>query len=198
VRTGLRVVPSCSDAELIERSWLEPEVFGEVFERHFDAVFGYFARRVARTDASDLSSETFRLAFGARARFDIAHASARPWLFGFAVNVLRNDARGRRRENAAVHRLGATDTTARDDRHGALDDAIDAAGRWPEVVAALGQLRDDEREALLLLAWEDLSYSEIATVMDVPVGTVRSRIHRARGRLRELMHEDEREEAPRG
>jgi RNA polymerase sigma-70 factor (ECF subfamily) len=192
------VVPSSSDAELIERSWVEPEAFGEVFERHFDAVFGYFARRVARADASDLASETFRLAFVARARFDVVHASARPWLFGFAVNVLRNDARGRRRETAAVHRLVATDTAERDDRQGALDDAMDAAGRWPKVATALAQLRDDERETLLLLAWEDLSYAEIATAMDVPIGTIRSRIHRARGRLRELMNEDERKEAPRG
>jgi RNA polymerase sigma-70 factor (ECF subfamily) len=77
---------------------------------------------------------------------------------------------------------------ARSDVHAADDAAarLDAELRWPHVADALTRLPDGERDALLLYAWEELTYDEIAAALDIPVGTVRSRLNRARRRLREL------------
>ncbi|HEY4377904.1 MAG TPA: RNA polymerase sigma factor [Acidimicrobiales bacterium] len=160
--------------------------FEAVFDEHFDAIFGYFARRVPRSDAADLAAETFRLALGAWPRFDAEQGSPRPWLYGFAGNVLRHHQRSRGREAAALRRLAALPS----DGQGAdlpADDAIDAARRWPAIAAAVEALAPIDREALLLLAWEDLTYAEIAQATGVPIGTVRSRLNRARSQLRELI-----------
>jgi RNA polymerase sigma-70 factor (ECF subfamily) len=179
-----------SDAEAIGTSLSDPTAFGIVFERHFDTIFGFFARRVPRSEVGDLAAETFRLAFDARRRFDRSSASARPWLYGFARNVLRHHVRSKGRETVALRRLTAVSSPGDGDGDGgetALVDALDAAARWTGVAAALAELEPIDREALLLLAWEDLSYADIAIATGVPVGTVRSRIHRARTRLRELL-----------
>ena len=174
------------DADLIARSLREPAVFGALFERHFDAVFGYFARRVPRPEAGDLAAETFRVAFDARTGFDPARARARPWLYGIATNVLRHHLRSQGREGAALRRLAPVPDRV-DAEEAARVAAIDAATRWPAVAAALATLAPHDREALLLLAWEGLGYAEIAEATGVPVGTVRSRIHRARRQVRELI-----------
>jgi RNA polymerase sigma-70 factor (ECF subfamily) len=190
-RIGPRRTPEHqSDAAIIAASLGHPATFGGIFDRHFDAVFGYFARRVGRDDASEMASETFRLAFGARHRFDARQASARPWLYGFATNVLRHHHRSRDRERRAYQRLLAG--PALDLVVAAVDpvDAVDAARRWPRVLDALGELTSDERDCLLLLAWEYLTYAEIAIAVNAPIGTVRSRISRARRRMRELIEND--------
>jgi RNA polymerase sigma-70 factor (ECF subfamily) len=179
-----------TDAEIVAASLADPSAFGEVFERHLDEVHRYLARRVPRDDAGDLAAEVFRLAFAARARFDLDRPSARPWLYGFAANVVRHHLRSRGREHRAVLRLA--DARALHSPDAGLDieraiDALDAATRWPLVAAALDALPTDERETLLLYAWEQLSYDEIAEALEVPVGTVRSRLNRARRRLRELL-----------
>lgn len=172
-----------NDAEVVARSRTDPEAFGALFDRHADAIFGFFARRVARTEVPDLVAETFRIAFDARDRFDAERVRARPWLYGLATNVLRHHLRSDDRRRAAHLRLvppaGATDTV-----EDAVDAALDAAAELPAVVAALDRLADIDREAILLMAWEGLSYAEIAAATGVPVGTVRSRINRARRQLR--------------
>ena len=174
-----------SDAALVARSHDEPEVFGLVYDRHADAVFGYFARRVPRTEVPDLVAETFRIAFDTRARFDPERVRARPWLYGLATNVLRHHLRSARREQAAHLRLPGPDPDPTDEDTVAA--ALDAATEWPAVAAALDGLAPIDRDALLLHAWDGLSYADIAAATGVPVGTVRSRINRARRRLRELV-----------
>jgi RNA polymerase sigma factor (sigma-70 family) len=133
-------------------------------------------------------AETFRLAFDARERFDPGRVRARPWLYGLATNVLRHHLRAAGRARAAHLRLAppaaATHASAAED---AVDAALDAAAELPAVVAALDRLADIDREAILLMAWEELSYAEIAEATGVPVGTVRSRINRARRQIRELV-----------
>src|SRR5699024_11059694 len=130
-------------------------------------------------EAAELVSETFRVAFDARARFDPERVRIRPWLYGIATNVLRHHHRLRGREARAVLRV-VPSPEAVDSHEAALVDAVDAASAWPGVAAAVARLAPRDREVLLLLAWEELSYAEIAEVVGVPVGTVRSRINRAR------------------
>ena len=168
-----------------------PISFASVFEDWFETIFRYFARRVPRSDVPDLTAETFRLAHASWARFDPDRGSPRPWLYGIAANVLRHHQRSHTREQRALARVvasGPISTTPDDTDH--RIDGLDAAQQWPEVAAALDHLADIDREALLLLAWEELSYGEIADATGVPVGTVRSRINRARRQVRERLGGD--------
>ena len=86
---------------------------------------------------------------------------------------------------SAVARLLARQRPA-DDPADQVVASVDARGLWPHVAEAVARLPEVERDALLLYVWEELSYEEIATALDVPVGTVRSRLNRARLTLREL------------
>jgi RNA polymerase sigma-70 factor (ECF subfamily) len=164
-----------SDAALIGDSLGRPEAFEAIFERHFDAVQRYLARRVGGGRADDLASATFVVAFERRGAFHDAAGSARPWLFGIATNLLRNELRGEQRA------LGALARVASDSGRGGLDAGI---GERSDLPAALAALDVDQRDVLVLFAWEELSYREIAAALGVPVGTVRSRLARARARLR--------------
>ena len=173
-----------SDAEVIGRSIDSPQCFATLFDRHAGIVFRFLVRRVGRDAADELLGDTFRIAFERRAAFDTQRPSARPWLYGIATNLL---AKHRRTE---ARRLRATARLAADRIADPLADnvaaVVDAGRHWPRVVDAIAELPDAEREVVLLYAWEELSYDEIAVALDVPVGTVRSRLNRARRRLREL------------
>jgi RNA polymerase sigma factor (sigma-70 family) len=181
-----------TDAELIVASVEEAERFGQVFDRHFPGIHRYLHRRVGRELADDLAAETFVTAFGRRRDYDPRREDARPWLYGIASNLLRNQWRTERRRLLAYARA-ATDTEA-DGDHDALLDRVDAAATGPLVAEALAALEDRDRDALLLLAWGELSYDEIAGALAVPVGTVRSRIHRARAQVSETLLNDAVEE----
>ncbi len=168
---------SVTDADVVAASLTDPPRFAALFDRHYDAVHRYAQRRVGSSAADEVASETFLRAFDRRARFDVGQLDARPWLFGIATNLLRRHWRSERRRLTAYARsVTVGDAAAPVSR--ALAD---------ETVAALRSLRRAEREALLLYAWGDLSYEEISRALDIPVGTVRSRISRARGRLRRVL-----------
>ncbi len=162
-----------SDAAVISDSLVRPQAFEAIFDRHFDAVQRYLARRVGGGRADDLASATFVVAFERRRVFRDASSSARPWLFGIATNLLRNEQRSEQRAISALARL-ATDA-GRD---------MGASREPSDLPALLATLDVEQRDVLVLYAWEDLSYREIATALGVPVGTVRSRLARARTRLR--------------
>lgn len=182
------VEETCTDAEVIAASLDAPARFGTVYDRHAGALFRFLVRRVGRDTADPLLGDVFRIAFERRASFDTAYAGARPWLYGIATNVLAKHRRTEARRLRATAELAATRVPMAT-RADAADDiaaAVDAATIWPSVVDAVAALPDGERDALLLYAWEDLSYDEIAAALEIPVGTVRSRLNRARGRLREL------------
>jgi len=174
-----------SDGDVIARSIAAPAEFGAVFDRHGSAIFRFLVRRVGRDAADALLGEVFRIAFERRTSFDCSRENARPWLYGIATNVLAKHRRTEARRLRATARL-AVDRVGRDDATERVDAALDAGELWPRVADAIAELPDGERDALLLFAWEDLGYEEIAAALDVPVGTVRSRLNRARGRLREL------------
>jgi RNA polymerase sigma-70 factor (ECF subfamily) len=174
-----------TDAEVIAASRVEPVRFAAVFDRHYDAVHRYLARRVGGDLADDLTAETFTAAFDARRRYDTAHRDARPWLLGIATNLVRHHYRGEVRRLRAYARLDRQ--VDRQDGLGEVDARLDAALAGPAIVEALMCLSPGDRDALLLFAWADLRYEEIAVALRIPVGTVRSRLHRARSRLRELL-----------
>jgi RNA polymerase sigma factor (sigma-70 family) len=189
VRTGTsspvkqQVMREPTDAEAIAASVDEPSAFEIVFDRHFDVVFRYLRRRVGRYRAEELAAETFAQALASRSRFDARYADARPWLFGIAVRLLRNHYRREDRELRAYARTGC-DPLASDEP--SLE-RLDAEASKPAVAAAVAELPPIEREALLLFAWAELGYGDIAQALGIPVGTVRSRLHRGRTRLRELL-----------
>jgi RNA polymerase sigma factor (sigma-70 family) len=167
---------SLTDGELITQSRSAADAFHELFNRHFKAVHRYLVRRVGRDRADDLASQTFTVAFTRRVTFRSDASDARPWLLGIATNLLMNERRAEQRSLEAVARIQA------DRLRPAADRASD--GLDHEVAAALAGLDPDQRDVLLLFAWGELSYEEIALALSIPVGTVRSRMSRARSHLR--------------
>lgn len=156
---------------------MRAEAFEELFELHFDAIYAYLARRLGPDLARDLASETFTRAFAARKRYDSRRGGVRPWLFGIANNLLRRHYRDEERKLHALTRLDVREAGAPPEE--------------PRLAEALGALSTEERDVLLLFAWADLEYAEIATVLEVPLGTVRSRLHRARAHVRAALEREE-------
>lgn len=148
-------------------------------------IAAFLRRRVERALADELASETFLRAFDGRARYDRARPDARPWLYGIAANLLRGHRRVEERRLRAYARaaVAPADLTAFD----GVEARLDAAASVPELARALASLGPGERDALLLHAWTDLTYEQIAEALAIPVGTVRSRINRARRVVRELL-----------
>lgn len=169
-----------TDAVVVERSLSTPEAFGELFDRHWPSVYRYCRSR-AGDAGEDLAAETFKLAFDRRASYDLDRADARPWLLGVATNLIRNHRRGCERGRRAVQRL---DVGPGEDHADAAVGRAEAALLGPALAQALDGISEGDRDALLLMAWNDLTYAEVADALDVPLGTVRSRISRARLRLR--------------
>lgn len=175
-------MPDPSDAEIIAASQQDPELFGMIFRRHHAAVFKFAARRVGVDDAGDVAAEVFDRAFRIRRRYDTSKPNGLPWLYGIAANVVGDRLRQSKRHQY-IH-LFADVQIGPDDTAGA-DDRIVATQMAERLNRALRKLSKRDRETLLLYALEGLSYSEIARVLDIPTGTVGSRIHRARARILE-------------
>ena len=160
-----------------------PEAFGLIYDRHAATVLRFLGRRVGAEVAEGLVGELFRIAFERRKTFDASRASALPWLYGIGSNLLLKHRRGEARRLRASARMAADE--AADRRASAT--ALNARLLFPRVADAIEALPDGEREALLLFAWEDLSYQSVAEALELPIGTVRSRLNRARAQLRELL-----------
>lgn len=141
-----------------------------------------------RTTAEDVVSLTFLEVWRLRERLDAGDDSVRPWVYGVATNVLRNRARAARRHQRALARMPRPEDVP--DFAGEVDGRIDDTARLTAARKALDRLRRGEREVFLLCVWSDLSYAAAAQALDVPVGTVRSRLSRARARLRRLADEE--------
>ncbi len=177
-----------TDAELIAASRDSPDHFALVFDRHAVAIHRYIARRLGRTEADDLLGQTFLLAFERRHRYAATRENALPWLYGIATNLIRRRRRDEIRQYRAYSRAG----TDRD--HESFDSdlarRLDAATAGRVLSRVLAGLRAADRDVLLLYAWEDLSYPQIAQALDIPIGTVRSRLHRTRRALRSALGPD--------
>lgn len=171
-----------SDNSLIEESLRDFERFGEIFDRHAQAIYRFLARRIGPDDAGDLLADVFLGAFEARVRYDGRHESALPWLYGISSNLLSKQFRRRASDRGRLERV-----SERDDPHDhaeAVTASVDAQVRLGGMAKLLEELPAGERDALLLYAWEDLTYDEVAEALGIPVGTVRSRLNRARRRFR--------------
>jgi len=173
-----------TDSHIIDASMHDPEVFAVIFDRHQVSIFRYLARRLGSASAEDSTSEVFARAYEHRSKFDQGRESARPWLFGIARNVLMNEQRRRANDRSSP--------TA--EIHQELPDPADSVA-WAvdaqRFVAesglgeAIAGLYEGIREVLFLYAFGELTYREIADTLDIPLGTVQSRLGRARAALRE-------------
>ncbi|MEX1004391.1 MAG: sigma-70 family RNA polymerase sigma factor [Acidimicrobiia bacterium] len=173
-----------SDAQVIEASLTEPRFFETIFDRHFGAVHRFAVGRVGAQDAPDVVAETFARAFDRRHRFALDKPSALPWLFGIAVNVCRERGRRASRGVRANTRMAVRAEMITEPFENALAERIDAERLLPELIGALRALSDDEYALLMLATESDLTYEEMAETLGIPVGTVRSRLARARRRVR--------------
>ncbi|MEV0161979.1 RNA polymerase sigma factor [Nonomuraea fuscirosea] len=173
-----------SDEALVELSRRTPERFGEIYDRYVSEIYAYLGRRLDRQAADDLTAEVFLAAFRKRETFDPGRGRVRPWLYGFASNVIAVHRRAEARRLAALQRSAGTD----DDReHGHEDRVVtrvDAGSAQGRLAAGLRALPDGDRDVLLLSALGELSHEEVAQALDIPYGTVGSRLNRVRRKLR--------------
>ena len=175
-----------SDAAVIESSWREPERFAALFDRHAPHIYRYLARRAGRQVADDLVAETFLAAFAKRDRYDLGHPGARPWLYGIATNLVGQH----RRDQARQDRIRAAAAVAEPEVPGHADKVaadVTAQAMRTLLEGALAVLSAGDRDVLLLIAWEQLTYQEVSRALAIPVGTVQSRLHRARTKVRQVL-----------
>lgn len=183
-----RQSPLPSDDALIKRSLTEPDAFHEVWARHVDAVQRYITTRVGQAAAEDLLSSTFLAGFRYRRTYKgaISGHSAAPWLLGIATNEISQHRRLEQRwldQQAAGSRQLDVPTSE-------SDAVLGAIASHSQVARALRDLAPRYRDPFLLLVLADLDYAEIAGALSLRLGTVRSRIHRARAELGRQMEED--------
>ncbi|MEO1057735.1 MAG: sigma-70 family RNA polymerase sigma factor, partial [Actinomycetota bacterium] len=145
---------------------------------------------VVGTRCANIAAETFTVAFESRTRFDTGHSSALPWLIGIAVNLVRRDLRTRGRSIAALERAHRRDTPPAAADTGA-DERIDAEADAAALRTALVDLSESERDVFLLVAWDQLSPHEAATALGITSEAARTRLRRARQRLRHHLDEQQ-------
>jgi RNA polymerase sigma factor (sigma-70 family) len=176
-----------TDALAIQTSLSQPDAFVAIFERHFDVIARYLRRRVDPVLADELAAQVFVVAFSRRESYDSTQADARPWLYGIAASLLRGHARAEERELRALARTCVDPLRLSSARAPAGDEALPGAALEPELARVLAELAPQDREVLLLHAWGELGDEEIADALGLPVGTVKSRLDRARRRVREAI-----------
>ena len=174
-----------SDNEIIERSRDTPGAFAGLYDRHAGAIYRYAARRLGVGVADDVMSETFLVAFERRAAFDPTVGAALPWLYGIATTLMKKHARLEAASWRGMAASGAAEVVT--DDIASLESRVDAEASVRRISSALRRMAKRDRDALLLQAWAELSYEDIALALGVPVGTVRSRLNRARRMLREAI-----------
>jgi RNA polymerase sigma-70 factor (ECF subfamily) len=173
------------DAAIVQASLRDPGQFAAIFDRHAPYVHRYLARRLGREAADDLVAETFLVAFGKRKRYDQSRTDARPWLYGIATNLVSQHRRDEARQLRLRNALSPEPDVASHAEQVVAQVAAQAMGRL--LGTALAELSTGDRDVLLLIAWEGLTYDQVATALDIPVGTVRSRLNRARKLVRDVL-----------
>ncbi|OMI39228.1 RNA polymerase sigma factor [Streptomyces sparsogenes] len=160
----------------------DPDAFGELFDACARSVHNHAYRLTGDwSTAEDMVSLTFLEAWRLRGRIDAEGGSLRPWLLGIATNTVRNARRAARRHAVALSRLPRQEPVR--DFADDVASRIDDTDLLASVTTALEALRRPEREVLALCVWSGLDYAAAAEALGVPVGTVRSRLSRARKKL---------------
>lgn len=152
------------------------EGFSALYEAYLPPVLRYLRARLGEHAGEDAATEVFVVAFRQRHSYRADHSSPLPWLYAIASNVIANHRRAERRRLRSLERL-----TALAPRIGAGDP--ERTGLSIELVRSIRRLGHKDREVLLLVAWGELSYDEVAQALSIPVGTVRSRLARVRKAL---------------
>jgi len=174
-----------SDASLIRLSLTHPETFTGIFERHAESLRHFLSRSAPHAVLDDLVSETFLTAFRSRESYDSSYVDARPWLFGIATNVTRHHWRSEGRQAARLARLRVDEST--DEMPDEVESEAIGNDEVERIRTALAKMDERFRDVLLLMAGPGLTYQEMSQALGIPVGTVRSRVSRGRGQLRELL-----------
>ena len=175
-----------TDAVLWQRAAAgERGAFGLLFERNVRSVYNYCFRRTGDwSQAEELTAIVFLEAWRRCRDIRLEREDALPWLLGVATNVVRSLRRTRRRYRSAIDRLPRERVA---DFAVDVDERLDDERQMRAVLRVIGKLPRGDQDVLALCIWEGLSYDEAALALDIPVGTVRSRLSRARARLRELV-----------
>ncbi|ALG10649.1 RNA polymerase sigma factor [Kibdelosporangium phytohabitans] len=161
----------------------DPAVFGSLFDRHGGDLHRYLARRVGPA-ADDLLSETFLVALERRHTYEPTRSVVRAWLFGIATNLLRRHTAQEVHTLRLTARAAASANTHVDAPDITVAERVDAQDTMRRLAGALAEMPVGDRDVLLLFSWAELSFAEVAVALDIPVGTVRSRMHRVRKVLR--------------
>lgn len=170
------------DAVVIAESGRDTDAFAILYDRYATDLYRYAYRRVGREVAEDVVAETFLAAFRARERYDTNQPVARPWLFGILTKELAGHHRAERARYRALARSGVD--PAAEELADRVAGYVTAQAVRRQLATALARLPARDRDVLLLIAWSGLSYEEVAQVLSIPVGTVRSRLNRARRKIR--------------
>jgi RNA polymerase sigma factor (sigma-70 family) len=166
----------------------DPELFTAVYERYFRAIYRYVAGRLDVQVADDIAAETFLVAFGQRDRFDPGRGSLQAWLFGIATNLVARYRRAEARHYRALAR--AVPEPAAGSHESRVVALVAASGRRAQLARALAGLSPEQRDVVLLVALGQLSHEEVAQALGISVGTVGSRLSRARAKLRHAIDEE--------
>jgi RNA polymerase sigma factor (sigma-70 family) len=177
------------DAYLLASSRTDADAFTGIYDRYFPVIHRYVAGRLGSQAADDLAAEAFLVAFRKRDRFDPGRGTVRPWLFGIATNLVAQHRRAEIRRYRAMARTGIE--PAADSHENRVVSLVAAAALQPQLARALAALSQQERDVILLVASGELSHEEIAQSLAIPNGTVRSRLSRARKKLRAALGHEE-------
>jgi RNA polymerase sigma-70 factor (ECF subfamily) len=185
VTTGVTIPaesPATTDAELIGLSLREPERFAALFDRHAAEIRRYALGRLGPDLADDITAETFLTAFRKRDRYDLDRDDARPWLYGIATRWISEHRRFEHRRYRHLARTPAPEPPEPFEE--AAEARVSASRMLPVVAGVLASLPAADRDLLLLVAWTDLTYEDIARSLAIAPGTVASRLHRIRRKIR--------------
>ena len=177
--------PADSDAALIGTSCRRPQAFAAIFDRHAEELYRYVVGRVGADAAADLVAEVFVVAFRTRGRYQRDRPDARPWLYGIATRLVARHRRDERRRLRALARVAAPGAVDGFEEH--ATHRVVAQQLHPRLARALRRLPAEDRDLLLLVAWGDLSYQQAGQALGIPMGTVASRLHRIRRKLRRAL-----------
>jgi RNA polymerase sigma-70 factor (ECF subfamily) len=182
-------VGKATDAEVIRASWQSPDWFGTLYNRYVGVLYGYACLRVGQGSAEDVVADSFLVAFAQRRGYDLTRGSARPWLFGILTNKIAERGRAEKIHYRAYAR--AWQNTVVEGIADRVADQVTVQAQRGRLAATLCRLTAADRHVLLLIAWGQLSYHEVAQALGIPRGTVASRLNRARRKVRAALDNED-------